>query len=922
MTFIQGSLMTWSGRHLIRRSTRAIRGRGGPPPLLVSRHLRCDAPPTCLRRDVVRGRGGPPQMPKQFPVIEPWVVRLSSSCSLGRRSISQAKSLWDHPERGGEGREASTISCPGIESHPLKKVDVDHVSWRWKREDGAVPFFTETESCHVAKRSHGGTNCSTALAAPSSSPIISASSCAAAASPPLPLSTRVSFATYVQVCPDSTRVRGCRDPIPVRWLSMSTPSVSSSSSPSTPISPPSSSSSSSSSSPAPRAADAASVSTSSTWEASEKRSRPGDGIPATATVAAAPPALDDIAEACDVAVDDLSITKAKVKLAQEKAALAEASAGSKEKGQVLQQAVKLPVGVLARVVQAVVRLGAVLRAIAGMSRADWQKKIKGWKKAAIAEARHYWLGTKLLWADVRIASRLLMKLAMGKTLSRREREQLTRTAADVFRLVPFAVFIIVPFMEFLLPFFLKIFPNMLPSTFQDKMKEEENMKKRLHVRLQYAKFLQDTVAEMAREVKRSRTGEMKNTAESLSEFINKVRTGRRVSNEDIVSFATLFNDELTLDNISSWGLPAAAPTKVMKMAATIARIKEDDKLIQSEGVESLSEAELRAACRQRGILGSNMSVEEMRSELLEWLDLSLNRSLPSSLLILSRAFNVGEVKPEEAVQATLSSLPDEVVELVGMTACPSESALKEKERKLEILKEQDELIKEEAKMEERREKEAKELERDRALEEMVESTAADAQKEATAELMDQKEQLCKLSSALAVLASASSVSKERVDFLNLVNKEIGLYNSMVEKEGTEHEEEAKKAYQAAREASDRVTVDKDQLDALVHPGSKVSSVLIEKVDRMLHKLEKELDDVDQKIGDRFRVLDRDYDGKVTPEEVAAAAAFLKDSLDHEPLQELIARLAKDKDGKILVEDIVRLGAAQESDGLESERQPQ
>ena len=65
-----------------------------------------------------------------------------------------------------------------------------------------------------------------------------------------------------------------------------------------------------------------------------------------------------------------------------------------------------------------------------------------------------------------------MKLAKGKSLSRRERQQLTRTTADIFRLVPVAVFLIVPFMEFLLPVFLKLFPNMLPSTFQDKMKEQ------------------------------------------------------------------------------------------------------------------------------------------------------------------------------------------------------------------------------------------------------------------------------------------------------------------------------------------------------------------------------------------------------------------------------------------------------------------
>jgi LETM1 and EF-hand domain-containing protein 1 len=37
--------------------------------------------------------------------------------------------------------------------------------------------------------------------------------------------------------------------------------------------------------------------------------------------------------------------------------------------------------------------------------------------------------------------------------------------------VPFSVFIIVPFMEFTLPIFLKLFPNMLPSTFKEADKE-------------------------------------------------------------------------------------------------------------------------------------------------------------------------------------------------------------------------------------------------------------------------------------------------------------------------------------------------------------------------------------------------------------------------------------------------------------------
>lgn len=58
-----------------------------------------------------------------------------------------------------------------------------------------------------------------------------------------------------------------------------------------------------------------------------------------------------------------------------------------------------------------------------------------------------------------------------------------------------------------------------------------------------------------------------------------------------------------------------------------------------------------------------------------------------------RAFTVsGKVKPEEAVVATLSSLPDEVVDTVG-TGLPSEDSVSERRRKLEFLEMQEELIK-------------------------------------------------------------------------------------------------------------------------------------------------------------------------------------------------------------------------------------
>ncbi|KAJ6289544.1 hypothetical protein OIU76_025375 [Salix suchowensis] len=426
------------------------------------------------------------------------------------------------------------------------------------------------------------------------------------------------------------------------------------------------------------------------------------------------------------------------------------------------------------------------------------------------------------------------------------------------------------------------------------MKEQEALKRRLNARIEYAKFLQDTVKEMAKEVQNSRSGEIKKTAEDLDDFLSNVRRGSIVSNDEILGFAKLFNDELTLDNISRprlvnmckyMGISPFGTDAYLRymLRKRLQRIKNDDRLIQAEGVESLSEAELREDCRERGMLGM-LSVEEMQQQLRDWLELSLNHSVPSSLLILSRAFMVsGKLKPEEVVRATLSSLPDEVVDTVGVTALPSEDSVSERRRKLEYLEMQEEMIKEEEEDKEEelaRMKESKASEEDVALKEMTLSTTREAQELARASTLEKQEHLCELSRALAVLASASSVSREREEFLGLVNKEIELYNSMDE----------------------------------------VSSALIERVDSMLHNLEKEIDDVDAKIGDRWRILDRDYDGKVTPEEVAAAAMYLKDTLGKEGIQELISNLSKDRDGKILVEDIVKLGSWTEDAKATEERE--
>jgi hypothetical protein len=90
-------------------------------------------------------------------------------------------------------------------------------------------------------------------------------------------------------------------------------------------------------------------------------------------------------------------------------------------------------------------------------------------------AVHYYTGSKLLWADVKIAGSLFKRMVQGRTLTRREHSLFKRVLADIARLVPLSLFVIIPFMEVLLPVAIRIFPNLLPSTFEEKHQKQEKI---------------------------------------------------------------------------------------------------------------------------------------------------------------------------------------------------------------------------------------------------------------------------------------------------------------------------------------------------------------------------------------------------------------------------------------------------------------
>ena len=67
-------------------------------------------------------------------------------------------------------------------------------------------------------------------------------------------------------------------------------------------------------------------------------------------------------------------------------------------------------------------------------------------------------------------------------------------------------------------------------------------------------------------------------------------------------------------------------------------LKDDDQRILWEGIDSLTKLELREACRERGMRSTGLSKAAYRSALQQWLELSVQKDVPISLLIMSRTF--------------------------------------------------------------------------------------------------------------------------------------------------------------------------------------------------------------------------------------------------------------------------------------------
>ncbi|XP_049337060.1 mitochondrial proton/calcium exchanger protein isoform X4 [Astyanax mexicanus] len=545
----------------------------------------------------------------------------------------------------------------------------------------------------------------------------------------------------------------------------------------------------------------------------------------------------------------------------------------------------------------------------------------------IDEIKHYYHGFRLLWIDTTIAGRMLWRVLNGNALSRRERRQFLRTCADVFRLLPFLVFIIVPFMEFLLPVALKLFPNMLPSTFETQSKKEERLKKELRVKLEMAKFLQDTVEEIALRNKADKG----TVTEEFSTFFQKIRdSGERPSNEQIIRFSKLFEDELTLDNLTRPQLVALCRLLELQSIGTnnflrfqlimkLRAIRADDKLIAEEGVDSLNVNELQAACRVRGMRALGVTEERLKEQLKQWLELHLNQHIPTSLLLLSRAmFLPDTLSPADQLKTTLQNLPEIVAKEAQVKVAELDFSKVDNKTKLETMLQEEAAI-----LQENREKE---MER---LADAAEKAKEQQEAEAALSSVDVAIHSETLRDTAPVLEGikfeqwqkflriqGEEITKEEIDMLSDACTKLKEQKKLLTKEKEELEELKDDVLEYSEDLEEiKKELSKTGQEKQVEE-SKASKHLSRRVNRMIGRMDKIINELEK---DKL-VLDGQMGSATTPpvgiflscrenlisiNELITVMRHIQ-SIPEQKLLSIAEALDENKDGKIDIDDVMKV----------------
>ncbi|KAF9107886.1 hypothetical protein BGX27_008550 [Mortierella sp. AM989] len=234
-------------------------------------------------------------------------------------------------------------------------------------------------------------------------------------------------------------------------------------------------------------------------------------------------------------------------------------------------------------------------------------------------------GVKLLWVNKTIVKDLKRaQTEEGRQLTRREFQLVHKTEIDLKRLIPFGlVFVLAT--EYI-PLIIIFAPQLIPSTCVTPS-QLEGRRKKIHEKRSV--MTEKLIRLNRREINK----------ESLASYHSFITIAKRygegfdysmIDREHMASFCKFMG-------LSGFG-PKFMLTK--RLDKHMNYIRQDDLLLQNEGLESLTFSELQLANEERGMRSLEVSKEHLEKSLAYWLKVSLSKdaTVPPSLLVFSRMF--------------------------------------------------------------------------------------------------------------------------------------------------------------------------------------------------------------------------------------------------------------------------------------------
>ncbi|KAG0254409.1 hypothetical protein BG011_005787 [Mortierella polycephala] len=253
-------------------------------------------------------------------------------------------------------------------------------------------------------------------------------------------------------------------------------------------------------------------------------------------------------------------------------------------------------------------------------------------------------GVKLLWVNKRITKELRKaQKEEGYQLTRREFQLvsltyiyadgseilgfggvITKTDTDLKRMIPFGlVFLLAT--EYI-PLIIIFAPQLIPSTCVTPS-QLEGRRKKIHEK------------RSAMTEKLIRLNRREITKESLASYNSFITISKK--------YGEGFNyDFIDREHLASFcrfmGLNGFGPKFMLKkrLDKHMTYLSEDDQLLQKDGIDSMTFAELQLANEERGMRSLEVSKEHLEKSLAYWLKLSLSKdtTIPPALMVFSRMF--------------------------------------------------------------------------------------------------------------------------------------------------------------------------------------------------------------------------------------------------------------------------------------------